>query len=77
MKYKVGDKVKLKVLDSYCMEAVRDIKKINGIGTIREISENTYYYMEEIGWNWTDKQVEEYKEPVYEPINSRFEILDL
>ena len=78
MKYKPGDKVKLKLIEDYYLEAVRDIEKVNGIGAIKEIYENTYYLMEEIGWNWTDKQAEEYKEEIHSPvpIKSRFELMD-
>lgn len=83
MKYKVGDKVKIKKIDGFhslveeyfrknSPERVLTIKKID-----KEFSPS--YLMEEVPYKWKDKMiecvVEKYKKP--KPIESRWDILDL
>ncbi len=92
MKYKVGDKVRLKVMSRYSPELISAIRKLPGrTVTIREIRKirkpyssykcNPEYLMEEIPLIWTDNDIsyliKPYIEEVSESINSRFEILDL
>ena len=85
-KYKVGDKVKIKKQHE-CQAILnimeKDIKNLNTnrIVEIKNISQH-FYHMKKIKWVWTDNMIEcldsEYKEPeIFEPIESRFEILDL
>ena len=58
----------------------RDIERLNcdRVLTIRNADKDDYF-MEEIGWRWTNDMirclVREYEEP--EPILNRFEILDI
>jgi len=86
MKYKVGDKVKLRKDRLFIPDAEESIKKTNSnrIVTIKEV-ENThcpeYYLVKENHFGWTDDMIEclaeEYKEEIFEPILSRFELLDI
>jgi len=100
MKYKVGDKVKIKTWDrmekeygirengninckkSFLPNMEEELNKLNTnrILTIKEIN-NNHYYMKEIGYYWSDDMIEclaeDYKIEILEPINSRWEILDL
>ena len=98
MKYKVGDKVKIKTWKSMKKEFGEGVlssidtpqhafvlgmetginKRFPGrILTIKEIT-NIGYRMEDIDCNWSDDMIEcLYEEPIYKPITSRFEILDL
>lgn len=80
MKYKVGDKVKIKIKstwDSVYVKAVNNLP--DKAATIREIKDG-YYYMNEIDWKWDDTEIECLVEEHIVPedrINSRFDILDL
>jgi hypothetical protein len=80
MKYKVGDRVKLKrdfeeYKDIYIYEDLNKAfdKLPNGIATIKTIF-NTYE-MQEIGYYWSEDKIEYLVEPI--PIQNRWEILDL
>lgn len=102
MKYKVGDKVKIKTwgemekeyglnsfgnIDSYyCFIKEMEIRinrdSPDRILTIEKVTKSGYL-MRAMSCNWSDNMIEclaeDYKkeEPIYKPINSRFEILDL
>ncbi len=84
MKYKVGDKVRIIIKDHYC-EAAKD--KIDNI-LIDRMTEITdveglfsigcpYTLKYFPGLYWKDEELEKYIEPIFTPIYSRFEILDL
>jgi len=100
MKYKVGDKVKIKTWDKmekeYGISTNRtdiDIipysfipameNKLNNIFpqrnlTIRMVVRQQFYLMKEINYYWTNEMIEcLVSEKIYEPIHSRFEILDI
>lgn len=80
MKYKAGDKVKLKLYSDYSDIAKKIIHGIPyGAVTISAIVDNKVYCFKDLGIRCNDKGVEclieKYVEPV--PIENRFEILDL
>ena len=101
MKYKVGDKVKIKTwedmekkfgLDKHgyiscsatftgLMEKLFTELDYDRVVTIKE--KDIWYYIEKDGegFCWSDDMIEclvkSYKEPIYESIKSRFDILDL
>ena len=85
MKYKIGDKVKIKKIDGFSYPVEEYFKKHSSerILTIKEIDESITpsYLMKEIDYRWKDYMIEclvkEYKEPELKPILSRFEILDI
>ena len=105
MKYKVGDKIKIRTWESmkeeYGLDIDKDIKTgsylftlnkeqdLNNLNSDRIISiisiisiitsEKNIYTAEHLkGWHWTDNMIECLVEPeVFEPVNSRFELLDL
>ena len=88
MKYKVGDKVKIKI-ESFLSKVVKqEVRKLpEFIVTIKKIvpasssfPDKEYYIMEELSPNfWYDEDVEELVEKyiVPIPILTRWEILDL
>ena len=82
MKYKIGDKVRIKTWEkgkishfySYMEDDIRELNT-DRILTIESISKSMFHYiMKEIGWVWKDGMIEE---PIYEPIKTRWELLDL
>ena len=91
MKYKVGDKVIIKKDPSYHPVVQVALEKHNWILTIVSIESSPlgaafpYYIMKEISWHWNDGHIQKrctktkercgLKPP--EPIENRFEILDL
>lgn len=87
MKYEVGDKVVMRVdpIDgsNYNPRALDFLKENKYIFTITKIQEFSGYNSahmketEEMGWNINTQVKELYVEPITDPINSRFEILDL
>ena len=91
MKYKHGDKVKIKDNRKHTVrkEALNDIEKLNTNGVFTIDKEDgiigqigIWYHSKEFksSWRWSENYlelVEEYKEPIYERIESRFDILDL
>ena len=89
MRYKVGDKVKIKTwgetkklvnFNSFMEKEVEELKT-NRILTIKVVNEGCYYAMKESRWFWNDDMIKclakDFKKEIYEPINDRFEILDL
>ena len=82
MKYKPGDKIRLKKsyhFDDDVKEAIDNLP--DRIATIKKIDheKKSYpYYMEEIKWNWAEAEIEKIEKiEEDEPIKNRFEILDL
>ena len=83
MKYKVGDRVRIKDnIERYngdISSVEFYLKKNNYILTIYAINEKKGYYIMQ-GWQgiWEESSIIGlYEEIIYEPINNRFEILDL
>ena len=82
MKYKVGDRVKIREnflghINAMCAVALLP----NRIATIKKVH-NYYYEMGEIGWGWGDCHLENCLEEQREkikpkPILTRWEILDI
>ncbi len=77
-KYKAGDKVVVRKDMGYSDTLRRGLEELNYILTI--LCKDDYYYtMTEVKYGWTDEYIIKlYEEPIAgEPINSRFEILDI
>ena len=91
MKYKIGDKVKIKTWEeiyktiqikwnSNFIEYVNKEFNILFPDRVTKIIDikNGFYYMEDCVWDWSDSMIEcLIKEEVYKPILSRYEILDI
>lgn len=83
MKYKVGDKVKIKENKNHSKECKLDFDNISYKGVIKETTYNSWidedcYILEGLSWNFKEEEIIGlYKEPIYIPIYTRFEILDL
>lgn len=89
MTFKKGDLVRLKKDRQHEIrpEALNDVIGLStcGVFTIKKkhpasIGERTYYLAEEFKteWAWRGDQIEKIKKiEIFEPIDSRFEILDL
>jgi len=86
MRYKEGDKVKIKkYIEGVCNSTVREILKNNNyILTIahkipgKSWSGFDLYNVEEMGFAWSEDIIEcLFPEKIIEPIHSRFEILDI
>ena len=80
MKYKVGDKVVLKISKHLVEEVINDINNLpNRIATIREVV-NYYgydYYFEEIRWSLREENIKYLvKNKIYTKF-TRFEIMDI
>ncbi len=79
MKYKIGDKVKIKKNVGFGPQVERDIQNLNTnrIATISFVGVyERVYNVEEMRWNFLAIDIEKVKE-IFETINNRFEILDL
>lgn len=84
MKYKIGDKVKIKRSHLWDKNVLIAFDKLlDKIVTIKGIDiHNQYYYMKEINWGWREWEIECLitRSPEKEedkPIKGRYEILDL
>jgi hypothetical protein len=84
MKYNIGDKVLMKSIlefETYSELARAYLTKHKNIFTIRSISismtRDTFNMEETKSLIWYDNQIEKVEHETYEPINDRFEILDL
>ena len=106
MKYKPGDKVRIKTWEQmekeYGLFSPTQINVEKGSGPFTKVMENNineyypdriftisdivtsspdFYFMEKIGWNWTDNMIEclvsDFKEENFISITSRFDLLDL
>ncbi len=84
MKYKIGDKVKLIIGSTLCLEARQDVAHLpHHIATIRSIEKNNsgfeYYKLVELRWSWAEAWMEDIPGPeeIFEPIENRWDILDL
>ncbi len=82
MNYNPGQKVVMKSDEdgykTYSIRALACLKDSDYIFTIKDITDSEFIEMEENNMNWHNSQIKElYKEPIYKPINNRFEILDL
>ncbi len=78
MKYKVGDKVRIKRNFLWDYDVLIAFDKLSdGVATIKGLHDviTFDYYMEEIGYGWKDSDIEGL-EVVFTPIVSRFELLD-
>lgn len=82
MKYKIGDKVEVDFAD-VAQEAKVKVNALNTeriviIEKIEIINGNNYYRLKDLpAFLWHEIALLEYEEEVYEPIENRFEILDL
>ena len=79
MKYKIGDRVKIKKKSTYSPDAITDLKKVNYTVTIKKVEEG-YYIMEEISeWGWVDDNIERLIPEVISlfPTTKRFELMDI
>lgn len=80
MRYKIGDKVKMKREGWLGPVATRNIDSLpNRVATIKEVLEDIDgYRMEEVEWVWGDDKIEYLVvDEVSKPIKSRWEILDI
>ena len=80
MKYKVGDKVKLKrepIWEDHILESIDNLP--NRVATIKELSKGHIkgYWLKEIKWFWQDSIIECLVEEVEDLMLDRSEILDL
>lgn len=79
MRYKIGDKVKLVASEKIRQDIKEWMASKNWIATIKEVEEQgdiypeKYYRIEEAPCKWLPGHIEDYADP----INDRFEILDL
>ncbi len=79
LKYKPGDKVVVNKDMDYPPNLVQRLKELNYILTIEKTA-GRCYTMEEIGYLWGDQYIEKLHEEFideYDPIESRFDILDI
>lgn len=79
MRYEIGDKVRLVASEEIRQDIKEWMEGKNWIATIKKVEENykyhpvKHYEIEEAPCFWEPKDIEDYADP----INSRFEILDL
>ncbi len=84
MKYKVGDRVKITTWKQIPLQADIDLENLSPkrVITIRKIEEENYlekiYWGKEVHWWFYELRIEGLFVPeIFEPIETRFEILDL
>jgi hypothetical protein len=75
MKYKVGDRIRVKKKYGYRDDIMETLIRTNYVLTINRIVESGSYYemIEENLATWHEMYIED----LYDPIENRFEILDL
>ncbi len=74
MKYKVGDKVKIKE-DNYYQPLIPILRKTNWIVTIKRIGEYYYRLEEEADHRWEDSHIEKLVSKAKREI-TRFDLMD-
>ena len=78
MRYKIGDRVKVKKDNNFYPEVVEFLKNLEEpyVVTIEKVFDSNYEMKEQQNWTWSDFYIEGISEPPI-PIENRFEILDL
>ena len=80
MNYRVGDKVSICRYNNYSSTLASRLEKLKYVTVIREVCSNYYFMYDLLGYRFFDHDIRGLIEEVdlkqYEPIYSRFEILD-
>jgi len=83
MKYKVGDKVKIKKQENFTKDAERDFNGLpNRVGMISKVEDGTgdsisYYMLEGLPWAVPERHIEGLEEEIKYTKYNRFEIMDI
>ncbi len=80
MKYKIGDKVRLKKNKKYIYCIQEQLQKANHIVTVKDIKGIYYFFEETDDCQWQERYIERCLsgcEEFFEPIIIRFELMDL
>ncbi len=79
MKYKIGDRVKIKKDKEIARDVVIILQKIDRIVTIKKVL-GEHYIMEEVRAHWPEDYVEELElstKEFFSPMINRFELMEL